>query len=160
MAFVFFVLCWGWHTFCKKSTFCVFNDQEFRILIQVYFNHSGCFNLTKIPLHRMLFLRVSWRRGGSGGKAGGSWVRRGGGLMEVKDMIRISFYNWCAFIPRFRSTVFCLFFLHVSLSGWQMWIVVRGVWCTGTALHTDHRQHKWKSLSMRNINIVICGKFE
>ena len=39
-------------------------------------------------------------------------------------------------------------------------IFVCGVWCTGTALHTDHRQHKWKSLSMRNINIVICGKFE
>ena len=65
--------------FLQKSTFLVFNDQEFPILIQVYSNHSGCFNLTKIPLHRELFFRVSWRRGGSGGKAGGSWVRRGEG---------------------------------------------------------------------------------
>ena len=58
--------------FWQKPTFCVLNDQELPILIQVYSNHSGCFNLTKIPLHRELFLRVSWRRGGSGGKAGGS----------------------------------------------------------------------------------------
>ncbi len=69
-----FVLCWGGNTFCKKSNFCVLNDPEFLILIQVYFNHSGCFNVTKIPLHRKLFLRVSCRRGGSGGKAGESWV--------------------------------------------------------------------------------------
>ncbi len=74
-----FVLCWGGNTFCKKSTFRVLNDTEFLISIQVYFNHSGCFNLTKIPLHRELFLRVSWRRVGSGGKAGGSWVGRGEG---------------------------------------------------------------------------------
>ena len=58
--------------FLHKSTFFVLNDQKFSILIQVYSNHSGCFNLTKIPLHRELFLRVSWRRGGSGGKAGGN----------------------------------------------------------------------------------------
>ena len=64
-------------TFWKIFTFFKLNDQEYLILKQVYYNHFGCFNLTKIPLHRELFLRVSWRRVGSGGKAGGSWVGRG-----------------------------------------------------------------------------------
>ncbi len=33
--------------------------------------------MTKVPLHREFFLRVSWRRGGSGGKVRGGWVEGG-----------------------------------------------------------------------------------
>jgi hypothetical protein len=63
MAFCAFMLCWGGSTFCKKITFCVLNDPEFPIEIQVYYNHFGCFNVTKIPLHRELFpscFMTSW----------------------------------------------------------------------------------------------------
>jgi hypothetical protein len=65
--------------FLENIHFFKINDQEYLILKQVYYNHFGCFNLTKVPLHRELFLRVLWCRGGSGGKARGDWVGRGEG---------------------------------------------------------------------------------
>ncbi len=69
----------------EESLFVFLNDNQWfqfsrnfpYILIQVYYNQSGFVYLTKISLHRELFLRVSWRRGGSGGKVDGNWVGRG-----------------------------------------------------------------------------------
>jgi hypothetical protein len=102
MAFFVFVLCWAGSTFLsKKSLFgqgslfvflMTISDYNFPGILHTSLLQSLCFfNLTKISLHRELFLRVSWRRSGSGGKVGGNWVGRGKGvgLMEVKDMVRI-----------------------------------------------------------------------
>jgi hypothetical protein len=82
------------------------------ILKQVYYNHFGCFNLTKVPLHRELFFRVSWRRGGSGGKARGGWVGRGraDGIERHGKAPRLKLMR---FHPSFSLRRFCFLSLHV-----------------------------------------------
>ncbi len=98
-----FVLSWGGNTFCKKSTFCVLNDPEFLILIQVYFNfnHSCCFNLTKIPLslpscRRGRRVEVGWE----GERADGSERQGNGKNPRLK---------WMCFHPFFFASPFFVF---------------------------------------------------
>ncbi len=111
----------GWFHFLQKIHFCVAYGPEFPIILQVNYNHFGCFNVTKIPLHREHFpfsfvfhdvlvavvvrrVEVGWE-GGSANRG-----ERHGRNPRLKLMC------WYQFVLLHH---FCFLSLRVSLSGWR-----------------------------------------